>query len=472
MKQNKATLPLIIFLSIAFGFVIGRLVYKSDNIFYSQNKDYQNLRALIDIVEDNYADQLNVFDFLKDALMIKLRTIDPYISFYEADEYNNVLNDINGEYEGVGIRYFMHNDTILISDVFPNSPADKAGLKKLDRIISFNNKNIVGLSVDSVSMLFSKDDTPTISTIDFLDNNTSSVQLEKRAIQINPIKYFYYGNNTAYIKIDAFHSNTYNFFMVATKDLLSSHKINNIILDLRDNPGGLLSSAVDILDEFFEQGDTLTITETMDNEREFYISSSTGLLKKANVIILINGSTASASELVSLAMQDNDRALIIGTRSYGKGVFQQDMPVVKGNVIHITKGKYYGPTGRWIDSQSNKLFDFEYKKTTGGRFVAIQNGIVPDIYNYGNMNDFRYHLFDDYCLDFIFKYKKTFENINNEHELLDIATSIVDPDTTYLRFTKQTDSIFLNAIEIFETSSVNEEIFKNDTLHPFTFLME
>lgn len=502
MKQNKATLPIIIFLSIAIGFSMGRFVYKSKNIFYTQNKDYRSLRALIDIVEENYSDQINVFNFLKEALMMKLKTIDPYISFYEASEYDDVKNEINGEFQGIGIRYFIYNDTVMVTDVFSNSPAEKNGIKKLDKIITFNNKSICGLSIDSVSTLFSEDDNPTISTINFLNQRKKNINLEKGTIQFNTVKYFYYGKNTAYFKIEAFYSNTYNFFKAAAEDLTSTHKIDNIIIDLRDNPGGLLSSAVDILDEFFEKGDTLTITETKTGTQDVYVSTDKGMFKKANVIILINGSSASAAELVTLAMQDNDRALVIGTRSYGKGVYQQDMPFVKGDIVHLTKGKYYGPSGRWIDTQSDKLYNFKFYKTKGGRYVAAQNAIVPDIYNYGSPQDFLYNIFDDYSLEFIFKYKNSFKNIKNEQELLNIAQSIVDtggvkiyreyfendsliattlafsfakyllPDSTYTRFTKQIDDSYLNAIKIFETSSVEDEIFKTDTLQPYTFFMD
>lgn len=499
MKQNKATLPIIIFLSIAIGFSMGRFVYKSKNIFYTRNKDYRSLRVLIDIVEENYSNQINVFNFLKEALMMKLKTIDPYISFYEASEYDDVKNEINGEYQGIGISYFIYNDTVIVSKVFSNSPAERNGIKKLDKIVAFNNQSICGLTIDSVAALFSKDDNPTISTINFFTQLQKNINLEKGTIQLNTVKYFYCGNNTAYFKIEAFHSNTYSFFKAASEDLTSAHKIDNIIIDLRDNPGGLLSSAIDILDEFFEKGDTLTITETKTGSQDVYLSTANGMFKKTNVIILINGSTASAAELVTLAMQDNDRALVIGATSYGKGVYQQDMPFVKGGIVHLTRGKYYGPSGRWIDTQSNKLYNFKFYKTKGGRYVAAQNAIVPDIYNYGSSQDFLYDIFDDYSLEFIFKYKNSFKNIKNEQDLLNIAQSIVDtegikiykeyfendsliattlalsfskyllPDSTYLRLTKQIDDTYLNAIKIFETSTVEDEIFKSDTLGPYFY---
>ncbi len=499
---KKTTIAILIFLSIAVGFSLGRFVYKSENIFYAHNDDFQNLKSLIEIIEENYSDQINVFDFLKNSLLEKMKTIDPYLTFYDADEYDQVKNNINGEYEGIGIKYFMYNDTVIISGIFKNSPADIAGLKKLDKITSLNNNNLTDIKIDSVITLFSETKNYNLSVINFFTGKTNNIVLKPEKIQKNPIKHFYAGNNTGYISISEFQTNTFDFFKDAEKDLLSRYKIDNIILDLRDNPGGLLSSAVNILDEFFPQGDTLTITETKEAEKEFYISTSEGLLKDVQVIILINGSSASAAELVSLAMQDNDRALILGSQSYGKGVFQQDMSVDDGNVVHVTRGKYFGPSGRWIDTQSNKYSNFTYYQTKGGRNVAAENAIVPDKYIHSNINSYLNYIFDEYCLEFLFNNKSIFKNATTREKIISIATSIVDtggvkiyneyfendtimtktlaysfakyllPDTAYFHFTRETDSIFINAINIFKNKDIKTEIFRNDTLKPFTFLME
>jgi len=500
--NKKSTLPIIIFISIALGFFIGRIVYKSENIFYTQNKDFKNLKSLIEIVEENYSEDINVFDFLRNSLLNKLQTIDPYLSFYDVDEYNNVKNEILGEYNGIGISYFVYNDTVLITNVFKNSSADISGIKKLDRIIELNGDNITGLSLDSIVEIFSESDDFNISYLDFFTDKIHKASLEKSTVEINPIKYFYAGNNIGYIKINTFHSNTFKFFKEAEEDLKSKNKIDKIILDLRDNPGGLLTSAISILDEFFDKGDTLTTTETKKGEKETYISTSEGGLKNVDVIVLINGGTASAAELLSLAFQDNDRALFIGSKTYGKGVFQQDVPVKKGDVIHVTKGKYYGPSGRWIDTQDEKLFDFVFYKTKSGRYVAAQNAIVPEIYNSGNTEGYIYNIFDDYCLDFIIKDKPRFVKIKDPKELLAISEEIVKnkeikayteyfendsimakslafsfgkyllSDSSYLHFVLDADSNFIKAMQIFTKSDVDKLIFEKDTLQPFTYLKQ
>ncbi len=500
MVKNKKIIPLIIFLSIALGFFLGRTVYKSENIFYAQNKDFRNLKMLIQIVEQNYADELNVFDYLKDALLVKLQTIDPYISFYEADDYNNIKNKINGNYTGIGIKYFVYNDTILISEVFKNSPANKSGLKKLDRIIAINNNDITGLPIDSVGNIFSDKEKMQLTVLSYYSNKKHKIDIKKNTVQINPVKYFYIGKNTAYIKIESFHSNTYEFLKKAGKNLLTKHKIDNLILDLRDNPGGLLSSAIDVLDEFFQAGDTLAVTETKKGEKETFISSADGMFKNTKIIVLINGTTASAAELVSLALQDNDRALFIGTNTYGKGVFQQDMPVVKGSVVHITKGKYYGPSGRWVDMKNDNFLNYKFYETKKGRYVADKNGITPDI-NLTCKKSYIDGLFDEYCLKFIFKDKKTFQNVKSINKILNISESIVDtggvkiydeyfdndsikikilahsfakyllPESNYLHFISKSDTCFIRAFELIKNSDINEEILKNDTLYPYPHLI-
>ena len=130
-------------------------------------RSYYDLKSLIEIVEENYSEDINVFDFLRNSLLNKLQTIDPYLSFYDVDEYNNVKNEILGEYNGIGISYFVYNDTVLITNVFKNSSADISGIKKLDRIIELNGDNITGLSLDSIVEIFSESDDFNISYLDF-----------------------------------------------------------------------------------------------------------------------------------------------------------------------------------------------------------------------------------------------------------------------------------------------------------------
>ncbi|MEA3452344.1 MAG: S41 family peptidase, partial [Bacteroidota bacterium] len=342
---KKSLIPIIVLFSVAVGFFMGYTIYKSDNIFYSQNKDFIKLKTLIKIVENNYSDKIKVFDFLRKKLIEEVSIIDPYSSFYDEDEYEKFRNKIKGEFTGIGIKYITINDTIRILDVIENSPAEKSGLKKLDAIIALNGQDITSISLDSIVNLFTDIDKIDLTVIDFITNKEKKIKLEKEIIQINPITYFYLDSNIAYIKINSFQKNTYDFFKTAQKELLKNHSILKVILDLRSNGGGMLKSAVNIVDEFMEKGDTIVSTQSNGKSNNIYISTKKGDFKTVELIILVNRSTASAAELVTLAFQDNDRSLIVGTRTFGKGVFQQDLPVLKNSIAHITTGRYFGSSG-------------------------------------------------------------------------------------------------------------------------------
>lgn len=494
--NKKYFLPLIILFSIALGFFIGRTVYKSKNIFYAQNSEFKKLKSLLDIVEENYSDKINVFEFLKKELIIKLSAIDPYANFYSEDEYSDYKNKIYGEFYGLGIRYASIDDTIRVLSVMDNSPAEKKGLKKLDAIISLNNKSIVNISTDSLSKLFkNKNKIYSISAIEFLSGKTKKINLSKEKIQINPIYYKYFDDNIAYIKINSFQRNTFEFFEKAENDLIQNHKINKVILDLRDNGGGLLQASIDVVNEFFKKGIIIAYTETNSKEENTYTSDGKGKFQNVELIVLVNNSTASASELVTLSLQDNDRALIIGSRTYGKGVFQQDMQIIDNNIAHVTTGKYYGPSKRNINSINPKNVNKIYK-TSKNRIVYGGNGISPDI-----LCDSVYYnsIIEDIDLLFlpmVYYFKSTLLTLTNLNEL-EIKMKTINPidsnaylnyiaqnsnyyekikflsvvkflflESEYENILMQNDYCFQQALETIKTEKIRTKIAQSDTLKP------
>jgi len=495
---KKSLIPIIVLFSVAIGFFIGNTVYKSENIFYSQNKDFLKLKTLINIVEDNYSDKINVFDFLRKKLIEEVSIIDPYSSFYDEDEYEDFKNKIKGEFTGVGIRYITINDTVRILEVIKNSPAEKSGIKNLDAIIAINGENITSMSLDSIVNIFKTKEIISLTAIDFISNKEKTIKLEKDIIQINPITYFYLDSNIAYIKISSFQKNTFEFFKKAEEDLLKNHSIEKVILDLRSNGGGMLKSAVNIVDEFIEKGDTIVSTQSNAKNKKTYISTKKGDFKNVELIVLVNYSTASAAELVTLAFQDNDRALIFGTRTFGKGVFQQDLPVLNNNIAHITTGKYFGPSGRNINitdaKDSLKVF-----KTKNGRIVYGNKAISPDIFcdsiNYNSSVE----NFDAYFIPMIDSSKKNILNwiengeleknvkkinsSNNNTYLNYIATNINYFETLkYLVITKfmfeqhvyqklllDYDYCFLRALNILKTEDIKNRISGQDTIKPVIY---
>ncbi len=485
--NKKYHIPIIIFLSIATGFLLGRLVYRSNNIFYTQNRDFKKLEKLINIIEEYYPDKFDIFDYLRNSLIRKIRTYDPYFAAYDDDSYKDFSNEISGEYTGFGIQYYVFDDTAYITAVFDNSPAKSLGLKKLDQIIAVNDSNICKLSIDSISSLFDKTTKAKLTIMSFFADSIKYIFINKQKIQINPVRYLYVGNNTAYININEFTENADKYFDEAAKELTTHYYINNVILDLRDNPGGLLTAAVNIADDFFDSNKVITYTETKKGTKKTYLSTNKGRFKNVNLIVLVNMQTASASELVSLAFQDNDRALIIGDRTYGKGVFQQDFAPISNDFYHITTGKYFGPSGRNINSNRFAENDSsETFRTTKGRLVKSNNGITPEI----NCSFWAWITTDQIALSFLKSHKQLFDTVRTISTLEKISENFLDtskasieclsmppkemltyslaslllPDTSSLRYLIENDSCFLRAKGIIDSNKIQDYIFEKDSI--------
>ncbi|MBN2890777.1 MAG: PDZ domain-containing protein [Bacteroidales bacterium] len=484
---KKSLLPLIIFFSIAVGFIIGKFTYQSNNLFYSQNKDFLKLKSVIDLIENNYKGKINVFDFLHKSLLKKLTEIDPYSYYLENEYIDDYEMDNSGIFNGLGISYFSYNDTIRILGVYENSPAEEAGLKVFDQILSVNGISVVGVMQDSVAKIFKNKKKFDLEVKNFFTGQISKYRVKKKDISLSSVEFSKIDDKTGYIKIDRFSQNTYDFFVDAANYLLIGG-LDYLILDLRDNPGGILGTSVDILDEFFSSNDTLIITNTNENKETTYLASPGGLLADVQVIVLINDGSASASELLSVSLQDLDRALFIGTNTYGKGVFQQNIKTVQNDFLHITTGKYYGPSGRWIDhTDALAEYDFEYFKTKHGRVVTSRNGIVPDIYyDYYGLEKI-VDILDNYAYEFVLEHKKMFIDIDAD-KIDEISKSIVDTTDIFMGYIEtaeplaisfskyfldksyyqkqiiKSDSVVIKALEIIDGDLIQEKIYEKDTI--------
>ena len=485
---KKSLLPLFIFGSIAIGLLFGKFLYQSDNLFYAQNEDFQKLRGIIELIENNYPDDIDVFDFLHESLLQKLSIIDPYSYYLNQEEHKQATMDNSGIFYGLGISYASYMDTIVILKVYENSPAEKAGIGTFDRILSVNGINIIGISQDSVAKLFSKKKKFKIEVKDFFSDAIFFVKVKKQDIPLNSVVFSRISDNIGYIKINRFSLNTYDFFVEAVEEL-STDELNYLILDLRNNPGGVLTTSVDILDEFFGSEDTLIVTKSNDEDKEVYYSSKNGLLADVQVIVLINNGSASASELVSVVLQDYDRALFMGDKTYGKGVFQQNIRTVDNDFLHITTGKYFGPTGRWIDKGDYSSTDsVRFYKTKHGRYVADKTGICPDIFYVDYEIDLLVDILDSYVFDIIINNKNLFPEDINYINIEKIAESIADTSVIFtdyfgsvmplkLAFARffidnveyqtrllEADSLVLKAVEIINDDLIEEKIYENDTV--------
>jgi carboxyl-terminal processing protease len=337
-------------------------------------------------------------------LFEEINNIDSYSKFYDSDDFKSTSDMHNGYFEGIGIRYMNLNDTFFVIDVMKNSPAERNNINKFDKILAINDISVVGISLDSLLTNFFTND---CFKINFLNYNTDSVLVRdicKSRIEINPLESYNFQNGISYLKINSFPINIHEYF-VKEIEKLNQTQFSYLIVDLRDNPGGSLEGTVEVLDEFFGEKDTIILIEKKNEEKSAVISKSGGLLSEAKIFVLTNKNSASASELFSLSIQDNDRGIIIGQRTYGKGVFQTDFEVDDNNFFHITVGKFFGPSGRWINDNP-KLVNRQFYKTKNGRIVTEQSGVSPDI----NLKEDFYELqiltiYENIALEFISKSK-------------------------------------------------------------------
>lgn len=484
---KKSLLPIIIFISVAIGFTVGKFLYQSENIFYAQNNDFVKLKNLIELIEKNYENKINVFDYLHESLLRKLTEIDPYSYYLDEDKLEAYEMENEGLFYGLGISYLTLHDTITILDVYENSPAEEAGLKPLDQIIAIDNSKVIGIRSDSIASIFKTSKKFDLQVKSYFSDENRIVTVKKKDIELKSVFYTKLKNNIGYIKIDNFSFNTYDFFKEAAENF-NNDNLEYLILDLRDNPGGILTTSVEILDELISSTDTLIVTKSNEDEEQVYYANKGGLLTESKLIVLVNSGSASASELLSVAIQDYDRGLFIGTRTYGKGVFQQNVKTVKNDFLHITTGKYFGPSGRWIDNRNYfEEINVEFFKTKHGRYVTSRSGIIPEVYyDYFNMKDI-VRLVENYILDIIIENKSAFQNPTLEN-LENMSKTIADTskyfsfgedysetitlslmkyfsdDNTYQKRLINSDSTVIKAIEIIDQDLLEDKIFEYDTV--------
>ncbi len=404
-SRFSIVLPLIISLSICAGFLICYLVM--GDVFDAQKKNpsVQKLEDVLNLLDSKYVDPIDRDAVFEETISEMLHKLDPHSNYIPAKDMALMSESIEGNFSGIGVRFFKLRDTISITHVLSNSPSEKAGLKDGDQIVRINGKNAAGvkMSTDTIMSLLKGKSGSSVN----VQINRYGALLSKKIIRGRiPIKSintsYMMDDETGYIKIDQFSIPTAYEFRQASANLLS-HGMKKLILDLRNNGGGVLDGATQIADEFLKDGLSIVKTQGRKIGTKHYNSTSRGSLKQTELVVLINSRSASASEIVAGAIQDNDRGLIIGRRSFGKGLVQEDQKLRDGSSLRITVARYYTPSGRCIQRpysddmedyyndptrteesmfkvDSSIFIDSLKYKTIGGRTVYGGGGISPDIF--------------------------------------------------------------------------------------------
>lgn len=408
--------PLILAACVAVGMMAGfKLNEKKDSRAWQWIDDKEGvygegrIEQFLRFIEHKYVDQIDVEALTEEAVRAILTQLDPYSVYLSPEEVRGIDEDMNGTYVGIGVENYFINDTVQISRIIPGSPAEKAGLKVYDKLLTINNVSVAGqgLPYEEIKDMLSSHAGEKLSVK--LLRNGSPVQLDilVQHVSVSTVKSHLLPElNTAYIKIDKFGSHTYREFMEEVEVLFGEKGARHLILDLRDNLGGYLPEAIHILCQIFEEKDRLLMyTKGRSDETYEYISTGKRFFNIDQIYVLIDENSASASEIVAGAIQDWDRGILIGRRSFGKGMVQEQYALNNGGAVRLTVSKYFTPAGRSIQRpfQDRDLFDHEVdmRYTSGEMFYRDslknqqtdtfltqilkrpmfgQGGITPDVF--------------------------------------------------------------------------------------------
>ena len=466
MKQSKKYryMPLLMALCIVIGVVIGTFFA---NHFSSQrlniiNSGSNRLNNLLHIIDDQYVDKVNLDSLVEKAIPQILGDLDPHSVYISAKDVQTATDDLKGSFSGVGIEFVIREDTIHVQGVIKNGPAERAGLLAGDKIVTVDDKPFVGKTVTNEEaqhrLKGPKDTKVKIGVLRYGEKKIQQYVVTRGEIPTKSVTATYMlDDDTGYIRIKNFGENTYPEMLIALAKL-SQESFNNLIIDLRDNTGGYLQSAVQIINEFLPNNKLIVYTQGRKSPRQEYKSNGKGSYQKIPLIVLINESSASASEIFAGAMQDNDRATIIGRRSFGKGLVQQQIGFPDGSMIRLTVARYYTPSGRCIQKpyspgdknyeedlleryEHGEFFSQDSIKHTGpayhtsiGREVFGGGGITPDIFvpedTLGITSYYKQASMSGLILQFAFTY--TDENrlkLNNFTEMMALSDYLVKQNT-------------------------------------------
>lgn len=383
---------------VALGFLViilfsGFFEGKSD-LYFEISKNIDLFGKVYKEVTFNYVDKVNPEQFMRAGIKGMLNTLDPYTVFIDNNEQNDIDLITNGKYGGIGISIGIKGNNVTIVDVMDGYSAQKQGLRVGDVLFTVSGKRITPQNIDDVSSLV-KGDPGTMVHLQVLRNDakdTLSFNLVREEVAVKSLAYYGFypeNSNNAYLRLTSFSRSAGDEVKNALTDLKKKKEIKSVVLDLRGNPGGLLDVAVDICDKFLPKGDVVVTTKGRDKaSTKSYYASQQPMLGKARLVILINGGSASASEIVSGAIQDHDRGILLGTKSFGKGLVQTITPLDYNTSLKITTAKYFTPSGRCIqkidyakDNAALSEIDTVIKNsyyTDHKRKVYSAGGITPD----------------------------------------------------------------------------------------------
>ena len=411
MKKSNRFMPLIMAVCVIIGIMIGSFYanHFSGNRLNIINSGSNRLSNLLHLIDDQYVDKVNIDSLVDVAIPQILADLDPHSVYISAKDAQAVADDLKGSFSGVGIEFTIRKDTIHVQNVVKNGPAQRAGILAGDKIVSVDGKPFVGKIVTNEEAMRHlkgpKDTKVKLGVMRYGQKAVKYFTVTRGDIPQKSITATYMlDKNTGYIKVKSFGETTYPEMLIALAKL-SQEGFTNLVIDLRDNTGGYMNSAIQMANEFLPKDKLIVYTIGRKSPRQDFPSDGHGSYQKIPLVVLINEGSASASEIFAGAMQDNDRATIIGRRSFGKGLVQQQLSFPDGSMIRLTIARYYTPSGRCIqkpftagdnkDYEEDLLTRYQHGEffsqdsikhhgpayhTSIGRTVYGGGGITPDIF--------------------------------------------------------------------------------------------
>ncbi len=460
-------LPILFAIILVIGIFIGKLSSAVEDKPVSQNSLPSNfgtvskLDEVLQTLSIMYVDTINEEKIVEKAIPDILKQLDPHTVYIPKSELEDVNSELSGKFSGIGVQFNIQSDTVVVIAVISNGPSQKVGILPGDRIVKVNDSSFVGKKITNnyvldnlrgtkgtkVKLAIQRRDVKDLITFDIIRDD----------IPVNTVDIAYMIEPTiGYIRVDRFGQKTYDEFMVGLAKLKNAG-MEKLIIDLRGNSGGYLDVAINMCNEFLPKNSLIVYTKGRTLERQNVFADGSGSMQGIKVVALIDEFSASASEIVSGALQDNDRGTIVGQRSFGKGLVQQQVPLADGSALRVTIARYYTPSGRCIQKTYKDGVEEYYKdinnrykhgeffskdsiqykdtiqyKTVKGRTVYGGGGIMPDIFiptdttqltetyyelwNHGNLYKFTFNLVDTN--------REKFKSYQSADELVDYLKSI------------------------------------------------
>jgi carboxyl-terminal processing protease len=352
-KPKRTFAPLTIALVLVFGMWIGKqfqFFEAGPSPIFSNNQS--KIEQLIFELENNYVDKINVDSLVEESIHHILEQLDPHSTYISSKEMEQVTESMQGNFDGIGIEFQIQDDTIRVVSAIAGGPSEKLGIQSGDCIIKVDTVNLAGIGIRNKDVVENLRGKSGSKVKVFIKRSGIDEPIEytitRAKIPLYSVDVSYMLNeDIGYIKINRFSATTYEEYIQAFTELEAAG-MKKMILDLRNNPGGYLHTAIDLTDEFLEDKKLIVYTEGDKRMKEYHYATEKGLFEQQDIVVLINEGSASASEIVAGAIQDNDRGWIVGRRSFGKGLVQEQSRLSDGSALRITTSRYYTPSGRCI----------------------------------------------------------------------------------------------------------------------------